>query len=502
MSVLWETICHFAVSRPTDTAIIGDEEVVSWQSLQQRIGQLAKELNQFTGQVVALYADNSPDWVAIDIACHLAGITLLPLPGFFSSQQLTHALRQSSAKAVIVGVKDLQGESKLDQYLSGKQSVLSSVCSWLVVCEIDTTENSSLPKGTQKITYTSGSTGQPKGVCLSLDSQIATSQSLIKATGLTEIRHLAVLPFSTLLENIAGIYAPLLSGGQIVALSQDTLGFNGSQGVTITKLLDSISHYQPNSLILLPELLTILVGAVLQGWQVPDSIDFIAVGGSKVSSALLQQAEAIGIPAYQGYGLSECASVVSLNTAKNKNKASTGQILEHLHVNNEQDEVVVSGNSFLGYIDEPTSWYQDKVYTGDLGYLDPQGFLHITGRKKNVLVTSFGRNISPEWLESELLSNGLLAQCVVFGDAAPFCSALVVPRNADVESRLIDQWIQQVNQKLPDYAQIHVWHIVRQPFTAEDGLITSNGRPVRHQIAQQYQSLIQQFYQDEHYAVF
>jgi len=497
MSALWEAICLYAKTKPNESAVIGHDETLTWSALKQRINSFSDELDSFSGQVLALYADNSPDWIAIDIACHIANITLLPLPRFFSKQQLTHAIKESGATAIIMAAADAGDEGELSGATRGKQVNLSSCYSSLVLSETEQKQVVHIPQKTQKITFTSGSTGQPKGVCLSRSSQISTSQALISAIGLSEIKHLAILPFSTLLENIAGIYAPLLTGGQIIALPQNRLGFNGSQGFNLRTLLDVITSYQPSSFILLPELLSAILGAVGQGWEIPESISFIAVGGSKVSQNLLHKAQTVDLPVYQGYGLSECGSVVSLNTPKQSNISAAGQVLEHLKVTIEEGEVIVYGNTFLGYINQKSTWNQNKVYTGDLGFYDEQGYLHITGRKKNVLVSSFGRNISPEWLESELLANGLLSQCVVFGDAAPFCIALITPRHSETCRQDIQRWIDEVNNNLPDYAQVKDWRQPASPLTVEAGLITSNGRPVREKIMQQNQDIIQQFYQGE-----
>lgn len=501
MSNLWDTICHFAKTKPNAIAIIGSDEVVTWYDLVFRVNTLATELRSFSHQVLGLYADNSPDWIVIDLACHLSEITLLPLPTFFSTQQLKHALTQAGASAIIHADFDTVMVTGLARLSSHDQHRLSALPSGLILSKIAITNKVSLPNNTDKITFTSGSTGDPKGVCLSHASQMSSAQALVEATNLKEMQHLAVLPFSTLLENIAGIYAALLSGGRVIALSQQQLGFNGSQSFELTTLLAKINHYQPHSFILLPELLTAILKAISQGWVAPNSMTFIAVGGSKVSPALLEEAEMRNLPVYQGYGLSECASVISLNTPKQMNIASVGQILNHVNVTIEQGEVVVSGNAFLGYAGQEETWYPDKVLTGDLGFYDSQGYLHITGRKKNLLVSSFGRNINPEWVESELLANGLLSQCVVFGDGKPFCIALVLPRNNKTTIQTIDQWIDLVNQELPDYAQIKAWHNIVSPFTYDAGLMTSNGRPIRHAIGQHYQDIIQQLYQGEHYAV-
>lgn len=501
MTELSDALAHFSATKPNEIVLIGEDESVTWPNLQQRVKSLAAELMPYSGKVVGLYTENSPDWVAIDLACHLADIILLPLPTFFSEQQLSHAIKQSGADAIIVSSSESLTGGRLFSEVKGKGQRLSSTHSPLMVCETVSHKAVKLPRKTQKITFTSGSSGQPKGVCLSLSSQIDTSLALISAANLAEPKHLAILPFSTLLENIAGIYAPLLSGGQIITLPQRLLGFNGSQGFVLTALLDAIMTYQPSSFILLPELLTAVLGAIRQGWAAPQSIEFIAVGGSRVSQSLLDMAYKVQLPVYQGYGLSECASVVSLNTPNDANIESAGRVLDHLHLVIEQGEIVVLGNGFLGYIDQEETWYQDKVYTGDLGLLDQQGYLHITGRKKNVLVSSFGRNISPEWVESELLSNGLLSQCIVLGDAAPFCIALVTSRLNETEEQEIDRWISQVNQDLPDYAQIKAWQKIPCPMTVQAGLITTNGRPVRHIINQTYQDLIQRLYQGEYDAV-
>ena len=77
----------------------------------------------------------------------------------------------------------------------------------------------------------------------------------------------------------------------------------------------------------------------------------------------------------------------------------------------------------LGYVNQPDSWGLDAIRTGDLGYIDDSGFLHIEGRRKNLIISSYGRNISPEWVESAFLSNPLFSDFVVFGDAQPFCVA-------------------------------------------------------------------------------
>jgi long-subunit acyl-CoA synthetase (AMP-forming) len=203
--------------------------------------------------------------------------------------------------------------------------------------------------------------------------------------------------------------------------------FNPIINVNITNIVDN--PIKLHILFIVPknicQLLQLLIGAASQGWKVPSSLRFVAVGGSKVSQKLLQAAHQAGIPAFEGYGLSECASVVSLNAVAAHSTGSCGRPLPGLEVTLEQREIIVLGNAMLGYVNEPASWYLDSIATGDLGFFDDAGFLHIEGRKKNMLISSYGRNISPEWVESELLANPMLAEVILIGDARPYCVALI-----------------------------------------------------------------------------
>ena len=136
------------------------------------------------------------------------------------------------------------------------------------------------------------------------------------------------------------------------------------------------------------------------------------------------------------------------------------------------------------------------VATGDLGHVDADGFLHITGRRKNVLVSSFGRNISPEWAETELLASGLFRQCVVVGEARPFCAALVYCQSHAITNTAVQAAIDILNATLPDYARIVRWQRLTEPLTVENGLLTANGRLRRDAIATRFHTTIAQFYAD------
>jgi len=477
-----------------DQIVVRDtKKSLSCSNLITECEQLSDILENYKIQHLALYADNGLNWLITDFACQNSEICLLPLPTFFSIAQLKHALLDSPVDAIITNNSALPG---VFDDISGHQylTVLDDLMLIILNNPKDTIQ---LPVHTGKITYTSGSTGTPKGVCLSSHQLLKQADMLAKAVAIPQPRHLCLLPLSTLLENVAGMYAPILSGGTVIVPSLEEIGFIGSSSLIAEKMIALINKFQPNSLILTPQLLLLLVTAASSGWVPPVTFQFVAVGGSRVSPELLQKAWDVGIPAYEGYGLSECASVVSLNTETSHLLGSCGKPLPHLEIEIIGGEVVVSGNVMLGYVNNPSSWNQKSIHTGDLGSLDETGFLHIQGRSKNLLISSFGRNISPEWVESEFLSNSLFLDFVVFGDTQPFCVALLSTRSAQTNDEQIQTVIDQINQGLPDYAHIKKWYRLPQPLVSQKKLMTDNGRPRRQAIYNHYTSQIQSLYDTE-----
>jgi len=463
------------------------------EMLVDKCSELAGQLSDLNIGVLALHGDNSTDWMIIDIACQLASVCLIPIPTFFSTDQVLHVFQSVPVNVVFSEAPDM-----IVSMLSGrvKQTHEIFMGAYGLVL-MDTVEgDSQLPENTGKITFTSGSTGRPKGVCLSNQQLIRQAQALAEAVGLQQARHLCLLPLSTLLENVAGIYAPILAGGEIIIPGLSEVGFEGSSSLNPQTFTGVIKQHQPDSIILTPQLLTVLVSAAESGWQVPLSLKFVAVGGGKVSGKLLRRAHQLGIPAYEGYGLSECASVVCLNTAAAQKDNSCGKPLSHLQIEIEDGEVVVSGNAMLGYVGEPESWGKTRIYTGDLGTVDVDGYLQINGRKKNLLISSYGRNINPEWVESEFLAEGRIAECIVFGDDRPYCVALVSPGSANESNQSLQHSIDITNAQLPDYARIRKWQRLPRTLSTQDDLVTDNGRPKRLAIATRYEHLIETLYTD------
>lgn len=468
---------------PSDNVAISTSKLtVTYEELLAKVSLVSQWLVDNDIKVLLLESDNVPEWVYIDLACQQADVIFVPVPNFFSKKQVEHIISRVKPDLIV-------------QPTDGKSLWPNFIFPLFQFMKFKYSQAPNVPDGTSKITFTSGSTGEPKGVCLSIENQYKVAVSLVKTIALVQPKHFCLLSFSTLLENIAGIYAPLLAGDSIHILKSDERGFNGAVISSPERLLSSMSCAQPQSIILVPELLQFFLGAIHSGWQAPASFEFIAVGGSRVSPLLLAQAKKFGLPVFQGYGLSECASVVSL-CHRETDCIGAGQVLPHLTVTVDNGELVVFGNVFLGYLNDPNSWYQTAVRTGDLGQVSNKN-IEILGRSSNLIINSFGRNISPEWVESEMLATGEFLQIVVFGDAMPNLIALVLARNPAQSYESLSLFIEQVNSILPVYAQISSFIQLEAPLSIEKGQITSNGRPRRLQIYQDFSQQIETLYKTQ-----
>ncbi len=496
MSPILDALSHHAETAPNDPAMQDEVIGLDYISVSIELNRLSALLVQQDMKVVALLADNSCAWALWDLAAMQAEITIVPLPGFFSDTQLSHVLKDAGVDAVISDQPDRvsgliadmdSSEVAMDMIVAEREFYLYHITSEDVV---------QLPTDTAKITYTSGTTGAPKGVLLSVDSMAQVASSLVDASGADDSdRHLTLLPLSTLLENIAGIYAPILAGGMTTLYSQEHVGMCGASGVDPFHMLNALIDSEATTAITLPQLLKVLVWAISSTEMVPQRLRYLAVGGAHVSSQLLKSAQDCGLPVFQGYGLSECASVVAVNRPGDDRPGSVGRPLPHTQVHiSDSGEIQVSGSLFNGYLHDSTG--VDEFWpTGDVGYMDDDGFLYITGRKKNIFITAYGRNVSPEWIESELTAQPAIAQAAVYGEAQSFNVAVLVPAVRD--SSVLMQAISAANSRLPDYGRINAWVIADEPFLPTNGLSSANGSLRRTEIERRYAKPIAECYENK-----
>ena len=488
MMRLLKRIAFFAAQRPQHLALADQANILNYQELQQEIERVAPTI---TGRRVGLLMDNGCAWAVIDLCLQNNGATCVPMPTFFSDCQLRHLIGNAGLDAIIT-----------DQPLRIIKLLQTPLPTELIVAEqkfdcflLSPAETLPLPADTAKVTYTSGTTAQPKGVCLTGESIERVTVALNDTVGATEQdRVLSLLPLSTLLANISGIYAPLYSGGSAFLPDLAECGMIGSTGVNADALINTLKQVQPTVTVLVPFLLKALVEAAAQGTKPPDSLRYIAVGGAPISPSLMDKARELGLPVYQGYGLSEAASVVSMGVPGHAHGHSAGQPLPHVKVRIAADgEIMVSGNLFSGYLGQ-TPRIKEEWPTGDIGFLDADGELHITGRKKTSFATAHGRKLAPEWIESELTGHPAIVQALLLGEGRDFNTAIIVPKYDSATSKIAEA-ITTLNRTLPDYARISRWIIAEEPFSFRNGLANGAGTLNRDAIAEKYSPQIERLSQ-------
>ncbi len=472
----------------SDCALISSHGIMKYADVVEKIYLYADFLQGLRPKCIALYLDNCFEWVITDLAAHLSNIPVVPLPTFFSQAQLIHLIDDVNADLLITN-KQLSKQPLLSLF---QKEPIKREPTGVELYQRTISSTVKYPAGLSKITYTSGSTGSPKGVCLSAKAQLEVVSSLRTILQPLNIKkHLCVLPLSTLLENIAGVWAPLSTGALVAVPSLRKLGFEGASQLRPQQFLNTIFQHDPESIILVPELLKVLVSAYEAGALRSLNLKFIAVGGAKVSSSLLKRAQSLGLPVYEGYGLSECCSVVSLNRPFQNKLGTSGQVLPHAKMRiSDDNEIEVLGSNMLGYLHQE-SLMPDFYPTGDLGEIDDDGYIKINGRKKNMFITSYGRKVNPEWIEEVLLEHELIKQTIVFGENLSFNIAIIVPNTKDINKQSIAHAVAQSNLSLPNYARVSRYLIADSPFNFKSGTLTSNGKLKRDAIWKLYEKDIQ-----------
>jgi len=447
------------------------------------------------GDRLLLWAPNMPEWVGLYFGCLRAGITLVPLDVRSTPDFVNKVQEKTSAGYLFVSRISQDKGSKLGipmQYLEDLPQELDGVSpdsSLLAPAEEDIAE----------VMFTSGTTGEPKGVILThrniVSNVLASAQVISIASG---SHVLSLLPLSHMLEQTAELMTLLKFGATVVypASRQPTVIFRTLQEQRITNI------------VLVPQILQLFWNAIErevnkqgreQVWQsllriasrlpmklrrllfrsvhrqLGGSLQFLICGGAYLDPELARCWELLGIAVLQGYGTTEAAPIVTVNSLKERRLDSVGKVLPGQDMNIAADgEVLIRGaNVTPGYWQDPEAtaaafeegWYR----TGDLGYLDNEGYLYLQGRKKDMIALASGMNVYAQDVEKVLKGcSGVEDACVMgvpSGERGVQVHAVLLLKEGVTEPQDI---IEQASRRLAEHQRVQgftVWPFPEFPLT-------------------------------------
>jgi len=492
------------------------------------------------GDRCALLGPNSIRWVATDLALMADGVIVVPLYVRQAPAELAAMVRDSSASRILCENQELCDALRNAGVDTPPISLFEEIFAQDGAISYDSSKSSSSDPVT--IIYTSGTSGEPKGVVLNIgnvDHMLScTTASLDKLMG-TQNTPDQVFHWTPL--NFAASWISLLSylsRNSVISLSTD-----------LTKLADEMRIAAPHYFLNVPTLLE-RVRAKIEG-QIRERRGWIAATFSKAKRAYLGRGTndgsfsdriclalanaaifptirksigprlkalicgsaplsietqkffmMLGIPVLQAYGLTETTAICTLDDPAFVEPGYVGAAIPGIEMKvGENQEILVRGpNVFPGYWNRPQEtavvlrdgWF----HTGDQGEVNSRGHWKITGRIKNLIILNSGHNIAPEPIEEELAA--LLpqaAQIVLVGNGRSYLAAIIsTETNSNLTESEISTAVDEVNSRLPHYKQIRAFHVERQPFTIESGLLTAMGKLKRDAIAARMNKQIEELY--------
>ena len=465
---------------PADAVAMSDDDgAITGHELVAHVAGLAEQFSSVPS-VIGLLGSNGIDWAVAALAAWISGKTVVPLPTFFSRLQLEHVLRDAGITHVVATENEVGTAASFGIGVTAISKRCASI-------------NSAPATGAGMVVYTSGSTGRPKGVRLGIEQIDWQARALGEAIGASPADiNLSLLPLALLLETITSIYVPVLVGARTHFAS--AVAQNVGTGRP-ADLIGAFEAVRPTTAVLVPQLLSGLVAQLeMRKTRAPKTLRFVAVGGARVPETLAARAWELGIPVHEGYGLTECCSVVALNRPGRRKPGTVGEPLLGLDVRTEDGEIVVSGPTVMdGYLRGARA--EGPWRTGDLGQRDKNGFLSVAGRKDNLLVTANGRNISPEWIEAMVMSDPRVTACVLLSHGMNHLRVLLVPSRHGEEWLMesprahILLWLEQICIDAPSYAVPKDFVVCPIAQARRIGLLTSNGCVVREAALSIYPAL-------------
>lgn len=490
------------------------------------------ELGVQPGDRVALLSENRFEWLVADHAILSAGAADVPLHAPLTSKQVAYQVAHSESRGIVVSnqqqankvIEALDALPQLEFLVSFEPVTVPDRLRALPweglkqrgwqrgaagAQEVECREAALDGESLATIIYTSGTTGNPKGVMLTHGNLLSNASATLCVSDLTHSDVLlSWLPYSHIYARTVDHYMTTLAGA-VVALAD-----------SVDTLITNLAEIQPTRMTSVPrfyekvwsgvEALAPTARAAELRRLFGPRMRHLCSGGAPLPRHIGEGFQAAGVPLMEGYGLTESSPVISFNRLESFQIGSVGQAVPGVEIRIADDgEVLTRGPHVMrGYWKDPASTAQAVVdgwlHTGDIGRLDADGFLTITGRKKDLIITSGGKNIAPAELERLLTSDPYIDQAVVYGDRRPFVSALIVPnftalqaRNGGLEADLqvVNGYIR--NQRLLDFFQERIDTVMQsvsqpervrkfllraRPFQMADDEVTATLKVRRHHI--------------------
>mgnify|MGYP001213833247 CR=1 FL=1 len=496
---------------------------ITWNQLFSDVSAAASVLDQLDvgpGNRVALVSENRYEWIVCDLAIQMIGAVHVPIHSTLSAEQVVWQIEHSESKVVLLSGPDQA--SKLAQQVDTKFAKISILCfdssdiqinghkiqslhsmmSSTVVADLDSWEQVARTIRSDDlatILYTSGTTGEPKGVMLTHGNLVSNARSTVESFPTeADVCQLSFLPFSHVFARTCDIYT-WLERGTVIALAErretvlaDCAQVRPSMITGVPYFYDRVyRHLVESGVADKPGVLRDLFGG---------KIRYCVSGGAALPTHVFEFFHSQDVPLLEGYGMTECSPVIALSTPEFYKSGCVGRPLTGVEVKIAVDgEIVTRGPHVMrGYWkDEPGTeeiLRDGWLHTGDIGCWNDSGFLQITGRKKELIITSGGKNIAPVLIESLLTQDPLILQAMVIGDGRKYLSVLIVPnpdrlrdeiisRQLVVSNRaealahptvvsLYDQRIKERLAGLSDYEQVQKFCLLDRGFTLETGELT------------------------------
>jgi long-chain acyl-CoA synthetase len=504
----------------------GEFQAISWRELQVSVDATVAVLfaaGVQPGDRVAQLSENRFEWILIDFACLLLQAVHVPLHASLSAEQALEQIVHSGARVLTISTRaqaekfhQLQArwpaalriigyEDFADLAGDAWHGLLIALCQQTRVGEgyevLKDYAANITPDTLATILYTSGTTGEPKGVMLTHGNLVSNASAAQRAFGARadEVK-LGILPLSHVFARTCDLYSWLVSGGKFVLSSRRE------------NVMHELAHFQPTTLNGVPYFFEKIYASLAAKdlLQTPGALQsvlggkmrFCNSGGASLPPHLYDFYDAQGVPLCEGYGLSETSPVISLSTPESRRRGSVGRPIDGVEVRIADDgEILTRGPHVMHGYYRNAEATQDVLtsgwlLTGDLGRLDADGYLYVTGRKKELIVLSNGKNIAPVYLEGLLTAHPAIAQAMIVGDNRGYLTALVVPAALDHTHdaahylAIIENCLAHCSR----HEQVRQITLLAEPFTLERDEVTPKLTLRRAIIAEHYAAEIAAMY--------